>query len=121
MQIASMQAQGIADSFPMQRLLFWNLTLFTGFLIVWFTQVQVLDHVTRRWTDILWTSSSKARDSSGGDVKRIYYLIAGSYALLNCLMLVVFTLLGQTPVQILIITAVTQGFAMCITCFTRCL
>lgn len=117
MQIASMQAQGIADSFPGQRHLFWNLTLFTGFLIVWFTQVQVLDHVTRRWTDILWTGSNRARETSGGSVKRIYYLIAGSYAVLNCVMLVVFTVLGKTPAQILILTAVTQGFAMCMTSF----
>ena len=47
--------------------------------------MQALDHVTRRWTDILWTSSEKARDASrAASVKRIYYTIAAAYALMNC-------------------------------------
>jgi hypothetical protein len=119
--IASMQAQGIANSFAAQsqsqKMLFWYLTMFTGFLILWFTQVQVLDHVTRRWTDILWTSSAKARDASGGDVKRIYYTIAAVYALMNCGMMVLITLSGGTPFTILVVTAVSSGFAMCVTSF----
>lgn len=117
MQVASMQAQGIANAFPEHRQLFWVLTLFTGFLILWFTQVQVLDHVTRRWTDILWTGSHRARTASGGDVKRIYYSIAAAYALMNCGMLVFTTLMGGTPFTILVLTAVTQGFAMCVSAF----
>lgn len=118
LQIASMQAQGIADSFAARgdqnRMLFWYLTMFTGFLILWFTQVQVLDHVTRRWTDIIWTSSQAARDRSGGSVKRIYYTIAAVYALMNCGMMVFITLQGGTPFTILLITAVSSGFAMCV-------
>jgi len=86
--IASMQAQGISDAFAVHgaglKMVFWYLTMFTGFLILWFTQVQVLDHVTRRWTDILWTGSETARTASGGAVQRIYYTIASVYALMNC-------------------------------------
>jgi hypothetical protein len=117
MDIAAMQARGIAESFPAHRTLFWTLTLFCGFLILWFTQVQVLDHVTRRWADILWTGSAKARDASGGSVKRIYYGIALTYALINCGMLVFTTLTGGTPFTILVITAVSSGFAMAVTSF----
>jgi hypothetical protein len=112
MQIASMQAQGIADSFPDHRQLFWILTLFCGFLIIAFTQIQSLDHVTRRWTDILWTGSEKARDASGGSVQRIYYLIAGAYAVMNIVVLIFVTLKGGTPFTVLVIQSVTAGFAM---------
>jgi uncharacterized membrane-anchored protein len=117
MQIASMQAQGIADSFPQYRQVLWILTLFTGFLILWFTQVQALDHVTRRWTDILWTGSQKARNAAGGGVQRIYYTIAAVYALMNCGMLIFTTIRGGTPFTILVISAVTGGFAMCVSSF----
>ncbi len=117
MQVASMQAQGIADTFPDQRMLFWYLTIFTGFLIIWFTQVQVLDHVTRRWTDILWTGSAKARERSGGKVQKIYYSIAAAYALINCAVLVLNTMIGGTPFQILVLTAVSGGFAMMVSSF----
>jgi hypothetical protein len=119
--IASMQAKGISDSFAVHgeglRMLFWFLTMFTGFLILWFTQVQVLDHVTRRWTDIMWTGSAAAREASGGSVKKIYYSIAATYALMNCGMMVFLTLVGKTPFTILIITAVSGGFAMCVSSF----
>jgi len=112
MQVASVQAQGIADTFPQNRQLFWYLTLFTGFLIIWFTLLQALDHTTRRWTDILWTSSNKARDACGdAGVKRIYYGIAFTYALINCGVLIVNTFVGATPFAIVLLTAVTQGFA----------
>ncbi|HTE20825.1 MAG TPA: Nramp family divalent metal transporter, partial [Armatimonadota bacterium] len=120
MQIASMQAQGIADTiggiWPGLRMAFWYLTLFTGFLIIWFTLLQALDHTTRRWTDILWTSSSKARDACGGaGVKRIYYGIAFSYALINCAVLIGNTVVGATPFTIVLLTAVSQGFATGVT------
>jgi Mn2+/Fe2+ NRAMP family transporter len=121
LQIASMQARGIADAFAAQgpgaRMTFWYLTMFTGFLIVWFTQVQVLDHVSRRWTDIIWTGSGAAREASGNSVKRIYYGIASVYALMNCGMMVFITLMGGTPFTILVITAVSSGFAMVISAF----
>ena len=120
MQIASMQAQGIADAvggrWPGLRMLFWYLTLFTGFLIIWFTLLQALDHTTRRWTDILWTSSSKARDAAGGaGVKKIYYGIAFAYAIINCVVLIANTFVGSTPLQIVLLTAVSQGFATGVT------
>ncbi len=117
MQIASMQAQGIADSFPQYRQLFWVLTLFCGFLIIWFTQVQVLDHFTRRWTDILWTGSEKARAASGLEVKRIYYLIAAIYALMNCALLIVNHYTGGSPFTVQLIQSVSSGAAMVVCSF----
>jgi hypothetical protein len=117
MEVASMQARGIAAQFPAHQGLFWSLTLFCGFLILWSTQIQVLDHVPRRWTDILWNGSAKARDASGNDIKRIYYTIAGAYALMNALMLVGVTLIGGTPFTILLVQSVTAGMAMVVSSF----
>jgi len=120
MQIASMQAQGIANAvggrWPDLRMLFWYLTLFTGFLIIWFTLLQALDHTTRRWTDILWTGSKFARNAAGAaGVKRIYYGIAFTYAIINCVVLLANTLIGKTPMEIVLLTAVSQGFATGVT------
>lgn len=115
-QMASIQAQGIADTFPQYRMLFWYLTLFTGFLIIWFTMLQAMDHVTRRWTDILWTSSEKARNATGSvGVKKIYYSILAGYLVVNCVVLMGNTLIGATPFAIVILTAVSQGFATGVT------
>jgi hypothetical protein len=117
-QMASIQAHGVADAFPAYSQLFWVLTLITGFLIIWYTMVQALDHVTRRWTDILWTSSDKARDAAGGaGVKKIYYGILLTYLFVNCAVFTVNLWLGATPFQILILVSVTQGFATAVTAF----
>lgn len=117
MQVASMQARGIADAFPQHKELFWTLTLLCGFLILWSTQVQVLDHVTRRWTDILWSASGRARTASRGGVQRIYYTIAAFYAFMNCAVLVANTLLGATPLEIAILSSVTGGMALVVSSF----
>jgi hypothetical protein len=117
MEIASIQARGVASAFPGHFQLFWWLTLFTGFLIIWFTLLQALDHTTRRWTDILWTSSAKARDACGDSgVKRIYYSIAFTYALINVGFLLINMLwLKHTPLFIVLLTSVTPGFATGVT------
>ncbi|MFN3650741.1 MAG: Nramp family divalent metal transporter [Armatimonadota bacterium] len=111
-EIASMQAKGIMANMSGNPMLFWWLTLFTGFLIIWFTQVQAMDHVTRRWTDILWTASPRAREASGaGGVKKVYYGILLTYACINIAVLIMNQLIGGTPFGIVILTSVTSGFA----------
>ena len=120
MEIASIQAVGVSQKiglmWPNLQTTFWYLTLFTGFLIIWFTLLQAMDHTTRRWTDIMWTSSAKARDACGdAGVKRIYYSIAFTWALVNCGVLVFNTMYGATPMQIVLLTAVSQGFATGVT------
>lgn len=117
-QMASIQAHGVAGAFSQYHQLFWVLTLITGFLIIWYTMVQALDHVTRRWTDILWTSSDKARDAAGGTgVKKIYYGILLCYLFVNCGVFLANLWLGATPFQILILASCSQGFATAVTAF----
>jgi hypothetical protein len=117
-QMASIQAHGVSGAFPDHAQLFWVLTLITGFLIIWYTMIQALDHVTRRWTDIMWTSSVKAREAAGGTgVKKIYYSILLTYLCVNVGVLVFNLWIGATPFAILLITACTQGFATAVTAF----
>ncbi len=54
------------------------LALTVAFLGAWLlfkTQLDILDGMTRGITDILWTGSPKARNAVGGDVRKIYYLV----------------------------------------------
>lgn len=121
MQVASIQAQGVANAFPGMRQFFWVITLFTGFLIIWYTMMQAMDHVTRRWTDILWTSSSRARAATGTvGVKKIYYGILLAYLGINCGVLALNLAVGATPFAIVILTSCTQGFATAVTAFHIC-
>jgi hypothetical protein len=117
-QMSSVQAKGLAAAFPQYHQLLWVLTLVTGFLIIWYTLVQALDHVTRRWTDILWTSSDKARNAAGDTgVKKIYYGILLCYLFVNCGVFLFNLWLGATPFQILILASCSQGFATAVTAF----
>ncbi len=46
---------------------------FIGFLILWTTQLQIMDMLTRNVTDILWSTSERVRRWAKGDVRRVYY------------------------------------------------
>ncbi|MBI3910068.1 MAG: Nramp family divalent metal transporter [Armatimonadetes bacterium] len=107
MQVAAIQAKGIADAFPHARLAFWVLTLICGFWILFSTQLQTVDHVSRRWTDILWTGSARAHQLKGHQVKYIYYGILVLYTAWGCV-----TLLLQQPMTMVLIASITGGFAM---------
>jgi hypothetical protein len=86
-RVAAMTAEGIALKYPEYGGLFWTLTLLCGFLVLAPGQVSVGDQIARRWTDIIWTASSRAKQFSGTHVKYLYYGILSVYAVWGLLVL----------------------------------
>ena len=78
-RVAAMTAQAMAERFPDQAGLFWFLTLLCGFLILAPGQVFGADSIARRWTDMIWVVSAKAKKLGGNQVKYVYYGILVLY------------------------------------------
>jgi hypothetical protein len=77
-------ADGIRHSgfSPVLAKLLWVTALLTGLMVMMPSQMSVLDDFSRRWTDAIWSSNRKVRDSWKPDqVRWIYYGILASYVL----------------------------------------
>jgi hypothetical protein len=59
---------------------FWFLTLFTGFWLLFKTQLGNTDILVRTVTDALWMSSTKVRGWKGGRIHWIYYGILAVFS-----------------------------------------
>jgi hypothetical protein len=79
-RVAAMTAEGIADRYPGFGWIFWITTLSCGFLVLAPGQVSVGDQIARRWTDMIWTASTRAHRLGRGEVRYIYYGILAIYA-----------------------------------------
>lgn len=73
---AAMTARGIADR---SGEVFWFLTLLCGFIVLSPGQISDIDNIVRRWTELIWTGSSRVQHLKGNQVKYIYYSIMGLY------------------------------------------
>jgi hypothetical protein len=80
-RVAAMSAEGISLRYPGMGSIFWFLTLFCGFLVLAPGQVSVGDQIARRWTDMVWTASSRVKKLGRGEVRYIYYGILSVYAI----------------------------------------
>lgn len=77
-------ADGLRNSgfSPILAKLLWVTALLTGLMVMMPSQMSVLDDFSRRWTDAIWSSNRKVRDSWKPDqVRWIYYGILASYVL----------------------------------------
>ncbi|HSE98609.1 MAG TPA: Nramp family divalent metal transporter [Blastocatellia bacterium] len=57
------------------------LTFILGFMSVWVlfkTQLDILEGMTRSITDMLWSGSRRIREWRGGDVRVVYYTVLGT-------------------------------------------
>ena len=70
-RVAGMTAEGIDHRYPGYGL--WIMTLVVGFLILYPGQILAGDTGPRRWCDIIWTASARARRLGEHRVKQIYY------------------------------------------------
>ena len=70
-RVAGMTAEGIDHRYPGYGL--WVMTLAVGFLILYPGQILSGDTIPRRWCDILWTASARARRLGEHRVKQVYY------------------------------------------------
>jgi hypothetical protein len=68
--IAAALAQGVSGT---AGALLGGAVAFMGAWILFKTQLDIIEGMTRAITDILWTGSKRIRDWRGGDVRLIYY------------------------------------------------
>jgi len=81
---AIVTADGIRNSEigPFVGKLLWIAALLTGLMVMLPSQMSVLDDFSRRWTDAIWSASSRVRRHWRSDqVKWIYYSILAMYVL----------------------------------------
>ncbi|MEM4841019.1 MAG: Nramp family divalent metal transporter [Sulfolobales archaeon] len=50
-----------------------------GLIVLWGTQLQIMDTLTRNMTDLLWSTSEGIRKWAKGDVRRVYYPFMACY------------------------------------------
>ena len=88
--------------------------LLVGVLVLLPSQMAIVDEVSRRWTDVIWSASSRVRNTMAmGDVKYIYYSILTVYVSWTVFLLYVFTHYGTPKTMVLIIANlgnVSMGF-----------
>ena len=84
-RVAGMSAEGLDHSHPGYGL--WTITLLIGFLILYPGQIMSGDTIPRRWCDIIWTASSRARQLGKDKVKQIYYGIMAVMAVWGLIVL----------------------------------
>ena len=77
--LAAMTAEGIVQQTGAP--IFWFLTLLCGFLVLGPSQTGAVDTFVRRWTDLIWTASGRARSMGDEKVKYVYYSLMAAYAL----------------------------------------
>jgi Mn2+/Fe2+ NRAMP family transporter len=106
-RVAAMVAEGMSDRYPSHKELLWPLTLSVGFLILAPGQIVAGDQLARRWTDIIWTSSSWAQRMREDRVKYVYYGILAGYGAWGLVAMTLFD-----PLQILKAAGVLMNVAL---------
>jgi hypothetical protein len=95
----------------------WILTLTAGLLVLLPSQLSVVDEVSRRWTDVIWSANSRIRTKlAGTEVKYIYYGLVALYFAWCLLSLYLFGIYG-TPRLMTIVIANLGNLALGITAF----
>lgn len=65
---------------PIVTQVLWIVALFTGLMVMLPSQMSIVDDFSRRWTDSIWTASTRIRGRmKPNQVKYIYYSILGVY------------------------------------------
>jgi hypothetical protein len=90
---------------------FWFLSLFTGFWILWGTQLAVVDGVVRTVTDIVWTTTKKPHTWKNGQ-KIIYYAALSAFCIWGCIAINL-----AAPMALLLINANVSGFVFVLSSF----
>jgi hypothetical protein len=83
---------------------FWVAMLLAGLLVLLPSQLSVVDEVSRRWTDVIWSANARVRRGlTHGQVKYIYYSILAAYIVWCVTTMYLFTRYGSPKLMTLII------------------
>jgi hypothetical protein len=99
------------------RQLLWVITLLVGLMVLLPSQMSIVEDFSRRWTDIIWSSNRRVRDSMKTDqVKYVYYTLLGLYVTWTLIGAWIFSVYG-TPKLMTLIIANLNNVAIGITAF----
>jgi len=90
--------------------LFWNLTLFCGFLVLGTSMISTVDGVLRRWIDVLWTGLPQLQTWDTKHIGRLYFGVLCVYLTLGVVMLL-FVNAGQLVTWSTMIYNYALGFS----------
>ena len=108
-------APGVSDT---TRQLLWMATLFVGLMVFLPSQMSIVDDVARRWTDIIWSSSRRVRNTlQPSQSSRIYYTILGCYVIWSFVSATIFLTFGDAPTLMVLIIANLNNVALGATSF----
>lgn len=94
-------APGISDSV---RSILWVATLIVGLLVLLPSQMSIVEDVCRRWTDIIWSSNRRVRETmQPSDIKKVYYTIFALYVTWTFLCATLFLFMKTPRVMVLVI------------------
>jgi hypothetical protein len=107
--IAAALAQAVATQ---QGAIFGGAIAILGVWILFKTQLDLLEAMTRSVTDILWTGSRRIRSSRVGDVRFVYYGVLAVVSLWG-----IIALRLTQPIVLLVLSANMAGIAFIISAF----
>lgn len=92
--------------------------VFVGLMVFLPSQMSLVDDISRRWTDVIWSGSHKVRgDLQGNQVRRIYYFILAMYVAWSYFMATIFLKFGDAPAVMVTIIANFNNIAIGFTAF----
>ncbi len=95
----------------------WLVTLFVGLMVLLPSQMSVVEDVSRRWTDVIWSGSKRVREKMKPEqVSKIYYTILISY-FVWCLISMTYFGFHKTPKLMVLIIANLGNVAIGLTAF----
>lgn len=102
---------------PVARQSLWVLALATGLLVLLPSQLSVVDDVSRRWTDVIWSASKRVRETfDEHQVRYVYYGLVAAYFLWCLASLYLFGIYG-TPRLMTLVIANLGNLALGLTSF----
>lgn len=82
----------------------WLVSLLAGMMVMFPSQMSIIDDFSRRWTDAFWTASPRIRKRlKGHQVGRIYYAILTLYVLWSFVCAYLFSTYGTPKLMTLVI------------------
>lgn len=97
---------------PAMGVLFWNLTLFCGFLVLATASLTTAEGALRRWVDIFWTASPRLRTWDPSKIGRLFFGSVVVYALFGLVLLNI-----AKPDRLIVWTTTFYNFALGLSCF----
>jgi hypothetical protein len=110
---AVMTADGVKEAVgPSLGPLFWNLTLFCGFLVLGTSMASSADGVLRRWIDVLWTGLPVLQKMKTRYIGRLYFTVLCVFVAFGIVML-----LFVKSHQLVLWSTMIYNYALGFSCF----